>query len=594
MNFRKISTHLIKYILITASFFFCLTLPLKAQVSAVDLTVDREKVVTGETFVLNIKITGSPEVSAADVENLNIEHFEVISTSRYTNLSLWGGDLETSTEIQYVLLPVETGIFEIGPVEFPSGNGTVRSKSVTITVEESISPTPAITYPTPSVPNHYNTYSSPQGKELWAVQVVDKNEAYVNEQIILTFKFYYRATFYGSSNYVPPEFTGFRSENLYQSSNPSIENIDGLDYYVEEIKTALFPISSGEKVIGPTVLNVPVDFFDYDTIKSNEVTVNVKPLPDKGKPEHFSGAVGEFTIYLQADKEEVEVNQPVSLEVIVEGWGNVDNIGEPKFPKLEGCKIYTSGTSKENKIDSGFIYGQKKFKYTIIPTRSGNMEIPEITYSYFNPARDKYDIIKTGAYRINVLPGGDNTEQAAVNQQEEIKITGQDIAYIKSDFKSFTQGDPYLYRNPYLRVFIFFPPLAVLISFFYKKYLNRLNGDTGFARLRISYKKARKSLNKAGKFLEEEKEKEFYSVIALLLNEYIGDKCNLPPAGLTLEQINSIFKEKDLKGEISEQFRSCYEACEFARFAPGNTGKEKMKQVFNETVKLLSLLEKKL
>ena len=73
---------------------------------------------------------------------------------------------------------------------------------------------------------------------------------YVNEQITLTFKFYTKVNLLSQPQYSPPDTTGFITEDLPPQRN-YYTIIDGERYYVSEIKTALFPTTSGKFVIGP-------------------------------------------------------------------------------------------------------------------------------------------------------------------------------------------------------------------------------------------------------------------------------------------------------------------------------------------------------
>jgi len=421
---------------------------------------------------------------------------------------------------------------------------------------------------------------------------VDKDNVYVNEQVTLTFKFYYRNRLYQEAHYQPPDTTGFIVTKLTQSNVPSIEKMQNVKYYVDYVKHALFPIFSGKKTIGTTILNVPGGFFDYSTLKSNEVNIEVKPLPSEGRPSNFSGTVGDFVIYVKSDKDKVEINQPVSIEITVEGWGNVDAIGEPVLPHLSDFKSYPSGTSTDSFVKEDMVYSQKKFKYVIMPVKTGLLEFPEISYSYFAPREGKYKNISTKPLNIAVSEGTGNISSSS-NTQEEIKITGQDINHIKTGSYVLKSDTSLLYKNIFLRFCIFFPPLGLCFSFYYKKYNDRLNSDIGFARFRRAYRKAMINLNKAKNIMKEKgNSEEFYSFLSRALTEYIGDKVNLPPAGLTLTDMFFILEEKQVDKEILELFRRTYESCEYGRFAPGGSGEENMRHALEMTEKIIVKLEK--
>ena len=82
--------------------------------------------------------------------------------------------------------------------------------------------------------------------------------------------------------------------------------------YVEWKKTLLYPQKVGAIEINPMTLDVSIDtptnrrdFFGNviynqtsNKVSSKNKVINVKPLPDQGRPKDFSGAVGNFNISL--------------------------------------------------------------------------------------------------------------------------------------------------------------------------------------------------------------------------------------------------------------------------------------------------------
>src|SRR5690606_30091107 len=111
-----------------------------------------------------------------------------------------------------------------------------------------------------------------------------------------------------------PDLNGFWSQDVddkAQDMNWKTESYNGASYHVTDIKqTILFPQRSGDLTVDPLVMSVTVrqsrpardiidDFFGAFEdvpykIKSKPVTVHVKPLPQEGRPEGFTGAVGTF------------------------------------------------------------------------------------------------------------------------------------------------------------------------------------------------------------------------------------------------------------------------------------------------------------
>ena len=109
-----------------------------------------------------------------------------------------------------------------------------------------------------------------------------------------------------------PDFENFWSRNI-DNDQLSVKNgsFGGEPYrYIELRKTVLYPQKTGELKINPLTLNLSVevptnrrDIFGrrlYETVEhrisAKTRTINVKPLPEEGKPASFTGAVGKFSI----------------------------------------------------------------------------------------------------------------------------------------------------------------------------------------------------------------------------------------------------------------------------------------------------------
>ena len=58
---------------------------------------------------------------------------------------------------------------------------------------------------------------------------------------------------------------------------------------------------------------MPVALGEQQVSKSQPLTLKVRPLPTGGRPEHFSGAVGRYSMKVALDREEAAVNDAVAL-----------------------------------------------------------------------------------------------------------------------------------------------------------------------------------------------------------------------------------------------------------------------------------------
>ena len=170
------------------------------------------------------------------------------------------------------------------------------------------------------------------------------------QAIVLSYKIYTRVNVSSFSISKQPGTAGFWVEEEPQQKQPttSAEVIGGKRYTVATIrKMILFPTSSGPKTIGPLVLECEVKvrrrsrdpfrgFFSDSLfgevrrklVASQELKIDVLPLPDKGKPVNFKGAVGTFSVKSWIDKSDVKAHDAVTLKVQVSGAGNFGSSGK--------------------------------------------------------------------------------------------------------------------------------------------------------------------------------------------------------------------------------------------------------------------------
>ena len=125
----------------------------------------------------------------------------------------------------------------------------------------------------------------------------------------------------------------------------------------------------------------------------------------------------------------------------------------------------------------------------------------------------------------------------------------------------------------------------------YHQSRRRLRDDVAYARHRRSRGESRKRLRTARRLINNDDPDAFYAEVSRALREYLGDKTNTSAAGLTLNDIRRIFRERGTDDELIEQVISCCEAGDMGRFAPGAGTKEDMARLLKETEDAIAQLE---
>jgi hypothetical protein len=572
--------------------------------------VDKTEVGLDDQITLTISVSGNVK-SIPQPQLPSLEGFTVYSAGRSQNFTYSGGKISSSVTFNYILAPRKTGKFTIGQAEIVLDGKTYKTNPIEVTVTGGAKPEAA---PAPS-PKESVQRTELQGKDLFIETVVDKKKAYVNEQVTLTFRFYQGARLFNNPQYSPPSLTGFWAEDL-PPRKQYYKVINGRQYFVQELKTALFPTAAGKQTIGPAELKCTVEDLDRfltkdpfamldrdlmslfrqgkpQVLRSKPIEIEVLPLPEMGKPQNFKGTVGDFKLTVGVDKKEVEVGQPITLKMKINGAGNVKSVDEPAIPELKDFRIYNSGSSENVSKDNYLVGGIKTYEEVLIPKAQGKYTLPSLEFSFFDPKSKSYQTLRSEPILITALPGAQAypTEIAQLSKQE-IGVTAKDIRYIKISASELKNQGSHLYKNPLFLFFQLIPLLVFAISWRYQRQQEKLNSDIGYARLRRAHKLAKRRLGQASKLIVSEKSKEFYSEVAKAMIGYVGDKLNLPAHGLTKDVIEFELSNRGVEKEKIDHLLKLLDSCDYARFAPGSSEVTEMKIFLELVEKAIVDLEK--
>jgi hypothetical protein len=532
--------------------------------------------------ILDVQVVGTSQ-SIPDLEMPSLPAFEIYSQGRSTSISIVNGQVNAQVSYRYILAPQKPGVFPVSGIALVFNNKRYEGNAVTLTVLNKGQSTS---------PKLEQRATDDQGgtRDLFLAASVDAKNPYVNQQVTLTLKFYLGVQSYSSPELNEPATTGFWAEPMGNSA-PYMERVKGRNYRVFEIKYALFPTQSGELTIGraavtTTVANQrarrdPFDMFgdlmargEQVTVRSEPLTIQVRPLPTAGKPADFSGSIGRFNIDARPDKTDVEMNQPVTLSIKINGQGNIKSVAEPAIPDLKDFRVYRASSNESVAKMGDKVGGTKTFEEVFIPRRPGLLEIPALTLTYFNPDAGKYETIATKAISLNVKkPEGyvSSPDVPYSGPNMTLSSEAQDIRFIKNDLGAAQPIGRLVLFSPLYILVNALPVLVLAGLVIARKQKERLSSDVGYARARGASKMARKRLTKARSLANLAQVRDFYGELSLALTAYIADKLNISPHGLTSDQIADLLRQKGSDEQLVTEAVAFLRQCDFARFAPSNT-----------------------
>ncbi|MCB0190515.1 MAG: protein BatD [Anaerolineae bacterium] len=559
----------------------------KAQ-SPITARVDRNTITIDEQVVLNVTITGDfLKIPQPDLNDIG--PFIVVSSSTSTQVSIVNGEMTSQSVFIYHLQPLQEGELEIGAIGVNIDGMLYQTDPIQLEVFASGSPL---------VPQSQNSPDSDTppvrpGEEFFVIADVDNPNPYLGQQIIYTFRIYQALGFPpGQPDYTPPSFTDFWSQEIVAPSHYTTE-LNGIGYTVTEIITALFPANLGSITIEPASLVIPGGLLSPDIrLEAEPVQVEVKPLPEQGKPENFSGAVGHYTIDAMLSESEVVVNNPVTLLVEIKGTGNIETLAEPALPEMEAWRLFESKSFSNFDTENGKVGGTRSFERLVVPGQAGELTFEPIRFSYYDPEAQAYQTISTDPIVITVLPDDSQPALPTVvsfnnNEEESVNLITSDIRHIKPVPATLSVGATLsvVWQTVYWVAWIL-PLFAVVAIQIWQQRHQRLKTDPAFARDQRAKRQALNTLNE----VQSASSKERASAAGRALLGYLSDKLNKPTSGLTTAGLLQLLRESRLQTQQIERIEALLNQIDIGRFAPISAGDAE--SITEETRSLIDDLEK--
>lgn len=160
------------------------------------------------------------------------------------------------------------------------------------------------------------------------------------------------------------------------------------------------------------------------TLKSDDQEIEVRSLPSEGRPDGFSGAVGEFQFDRIEMPDQWVTGEPQQIGARLAGRGNFALMNAPVMVPGDAWRTYP-GKGDFAPGDEASFSGSKTFRFNAMPRKGGEQEV-SLAFSYFNPDKGEYQTITSAAKTIQV--GGedmaDDEPEAAIVAADPDKPSG--------------------------------------------------------------------------------------------------------------------------------------------------------------------------
>lgn len=440
-----------------------------AQLNA---TVDRDSVGQDESVSLKLSVqadgrarVGEPEFDAPDFDVLN-QYRSTFVESFYENGQF---GMRNNQSVTFILRPKKTGTLKISSIRV-NVNGQVLTAAP---IEVNVSGSGAGTPPPRGYGSGLGMRGSAQrlkGRDFFLKADVSKARVYKGEMIVVSYSLYRKTRVFNLQIDKYPTMNGFLREELEmpvlgQRLDSQSVIVEGIPYDRSLlVKYAAFPLKEGKLQLD--AMGARLNYFgsrggrpnDEDddpvmnffqqfqglgqtltaTLQSEPITIEVIPLPAEGRPSHFSGAVGTFSIISAADRTEVKAGEAVTVTVKIEGRGNLASVESLDVSWPNDVQLFDSKAKNKN---AKAAIAEKIFEYIVIPKQAGSIVIPAIELSYFDPDKKEYLTERTQPIPISVAPG-DGTSASPPPQKTE-GLTSNRSASTMPTAPSFSTSDLY-------------------------------------------------------------------------------------------------------------------------------------------------------
>ena len=495
----------------------------------------------------------------------------------------------------------------------PQLKGKIKILQATVKISGEIYKTsPLIVEVTSAVdkPNDPNNIDYIADENIHLVAEISNSNPYLNEGITILYKLYYRnpITISDVQELESPKFSDFWN-HIIKIPKITVERGTYKDEPYNEVvwrKVVLYPQKTGKLVLEPLSLNLSVgiptqkrDFFGskiYRQVQKTTTTgkniINVKALPEKNKPDNFTGAVGQFDFDVVLSKKSLKASESFQAKVKVNGKGNLKLFKLPKIVVPNTLELYEPEYKENIKVLLSGMKGSIEDSYTIVPQFQGKYPIPEISFSFFDPIKKEYKTLNSFELIVDVFDGPSNLNDYNKISRSEKKEFNNDNSFnfieLSTKFSSIKKEQ---FWNTSLFWLLFSLPLILIILLIILKevFLNRKENQKSLIQRR-NEKLARKFLGSAKR--EINNYQNFYEVLERALHNYLKAKLLIETTEFSKNKIVNLLVKKNVDLIYANEYVDLLENCEIARFSKEsniNTNSD-----YENAIKIISKIDKQL
>ncbi len=532
------------------------------------------------------------------------ENFRVVAGPSQSIKNSWvNGKRSYSKTYTYFLSPIEKGNFKIGQASVEVDGEIYKTLILNVEVTSAV-----------EIPVNPNDPSYIADNNIHLVAEISKTNPYLNEPISIVYKLYWKPDL-GITNpreLDAPRYVNFWSKNI--DNTPIAENgtYKGEAYrYAVMRKTVLYPQKTGELSIEPLVYDIAVqvpsnrrDIFGQvlsntvnKTVSAGKVKINVRPLPNQGKPDNFSGAVGNFDLLVNTTKKELLISEAFQLNIEIKGKGNFNLFNFPSINLPATLEVYEPERIEKLKTNFQGINGSLKDQYTVVPSSPGKYAIPKISFTYFDPKDTSYKTKTSSINYVNVKGSiinnsinENNNQTTNYNNTNRLNL----IEYGNTSFKTKSKFEKIskliFFKSSLFWILLFGPFVIMSILLIIISILNKKKKDQNWIRSNHAKKLGKKYLLDAKKNIDNKNK--FYEALDKALMNYLKSILLFDNSEYNAKQIRNSLENRSINIKTIDALEEIFNNCQMARYTPFDH--VDMEKDYLKSLDIISLIDKEI
>lgn len=297
------------------------------------------------------------------------------------------------------------------------------------------------------------------------------------------------------------------------------------------------------------------------------VEIVVQSIPEKGRPDVYVGAIGQFQLDAQLIPKQAKVGDPLRLELRLQGKGSLANTTPPDFSTIpavsERFRIYQATQSRN---PDGVL-----ITYQLRPLQAGNEPFPSIPVGYFDVAKNAYAVLRTPALPLHVLPADRFTSDQIVASATTLKSSdAEPLGQRAGIFANVTNPSAFEDDSTNLRSWMAAAgglALLYLAALLVTLQLRRRAANPSLARRRSAGRRAWRTLRRARAELASNDPVRSAELASSALVGLVADTFDLHQPGLTRKEILGQLRQSHLPQDLEREVVNVLEACDAAKFS---------------------------